>query len=77
MKIDLNHNSKIATVWLTRAERDDPAVQRNLDALYADCKAKKYMVAVYHSGARDLGQQTTGLLLYNRRRAAQCDGRRM
>lgn len=77
MKIEANHQNKLTTVWLTRGEQEDPAVQAQLARLYADCRAKKYTVAVYHSGARDLLEQTSGLLCYNRRRMAQLAGRGM
>ena len=77
MKIELHHQSKIASVWLTRAEKEDPAVKARLDGLYADLKKKKYTVAVFFSGDRDLCQETGSLLVYNRRRIAQLEGRGM
>lgn len=75
MRIEVSHQDKLATVWLARGERENPAVKQQLEQLYADCKAKKYMVAVYQSGPRDLLEQTSGLLCYNRRRMAQLAGR--
>lgn len=77
MKIEVSHQAKLTTVWLTRAEREDPAIKAQLDKLYADCKSKKYTVAVFQSGRRDLCDQTSELLCYNRRRAAQIAGRGM
>lgn len=75
MKIEVSHQNKLVTVWLARREREDPAVSVRLEQLYADCKVKKYMVAVYQSGPQDLLEQTSGLLCYNRRRMAQLAGR--
>lgn len=75
MKIEVNHQDKLTAVWLTQGEREDPAVRAQLERLYADCKARKYMVAVYQSGTRDLLDQTSGLICYNRRRMAQLAGR--
>lgn len=75
MKINISHEDRLATVWLAQEEREDPAVKARLDALCADCKLRKYMVAVYHSGPRQLAEQTSGLLLYNRHRGAQIAGR--
>lgn len=75
MMIEMHQNAKIAAVWLTQREKEDPAVQQKLEALYADCKTKKYTVAVFLSGPRELTQQTSSLLCYNRRRAAQLAGR--
>lgn len=77
MKIEVSHQDKLTTVWLARGEKENPAVQVQLARLYADCKAKKYMVAVFQSGTRDLLEQTSGLLCYNRRRMAQLAGRGM
>lgn len=77
MKIEISHQDKLATVWLARGEQENPAVQVQLTRLYTDCRAKKYMVAVFHSGSRDLLEQTSGLLCYNRRRMAQLAGREM
>lgn len=77
MEIEINHQSKLATVWLSQAERDNPAVNARLDALCRDCKSKKYMVAIFQSGSQELTDQTSGLLIHNRRRAAQIAGRGM
>lgn len=75
MKIEMCHDSKIASIWLTQAEREDPAVKAQLDALCADCKGKKYTVAIFHSGPRPIQDQTAGLLTYNRRKLARIAGR--
>ena len=77
MQINIDHQAKLATIWLAQGERENPAVNAQLDALYRDCKSKKYMVAVFQSGPRDLLDQTSGLLTHNRRRAAQIAGRGM
>lgn len=77
MKIEADHQNKLVAVWLMRGEREDPAVRAQLERLYADCKIKKYMVAVYQSGSRDLLSQTSGLLCYNRCRMAQLAGREL
>lgn len=77
MKIEVSHQAKLTTVWLTQAEREDPAVKDQLSRLYADCQKEKYTVAVFHSGSKDLYYQTSGLLCYNRRRSAQIAGRGM
>lgn len=59
---------KLVTVWLTRAEQEDTATREQLKALYADYKAKKYMVAQFHSGTEELYRNTRDLLLFNRKR---------
>ena len=75
MRIEVSHQDKLATVWLAQGEREDPAVKARMQTLIDDCKTRKYLVAVYQSGPRDLLSQTSGLLCYNRRRLAQLAGR--
>lgn len=77
MKIEVNHQAKITTVWLTRAEQSDPIIKVQLDKLYTDCRAKKHTVAVFHSGERDLCRETSALLCHNRRKSAQLAARGM
>lgn len=75
MKIEVNHQSKITSVWLTRQEQQDPDIKMQLGRLYVDCRARKYTVAVFNSGNRDLCQETSALLCYNRRKTVQIAGR--
>ena len=62
---------KLVTIWLTRAEQENTELWERLKSLYAKYKAKKYMVAQFHSGTEDLYEGTRDLLLYNRRRSAE------
>ena len=68
MEINVRDDMKLVTVWLTRAEQEDTALRERLKTLYAEYKAKKYMVAQFHSGTEDLYTCTRDLLLYNRKR---------
>ena len=68
MEINVRDDMKLVTVWLTRAEQEDTALRERLKTLYADYKAKKYMVAQFHSGTEDLYRNTRDLLLFNRKR---------
>ena len=68
MEINVRDEQKLVEVWLTNAEKNDPAVRERLKPLYAEYKQKKYMVAVFESGGRDLYQSTLGLLAYNKKR---------
>lgn len=68
MEINVRDDMKVVTIWLTRAEQEDTAIREQLKALYADYKAKKYMVAQFHSGTEDLYRNTRDLLLFNRKR---------
>ena len=71
MEINVLDDEKLVTIWLTRAEQSDAALQEQLKSVYAKCKAKKYMVTLFHSGTEDLYECTRDLLLYNRRRSAE------
>ena len=62
MELKVHDNTKIVEVWMTNAEKNDPAVQARLKELYAKYKEKKYTVAVFHSGGGDLYQSIHDLL---------------
>ena len=64
-------NQKLVEIWLTNAEKVEPALQEILKEIYAKYKAKKYLVAVFESGTGNLYQNTRDLLLFNRRRSAE------
>lgn len=77
MQIEVLQASKMVAVWLTSEERKDPAIQARLESIYADCAAKKFTPAIFCSGNRSLQEQTSALLLHNRRQVAQREARRM
>lgn len=71
MEINVLDDKKIVEIWLTRAEQEDPALNASLKDIYAEYKQKKYTVAVFKSGDRDLYQSTLDLLSYNKKRVAE------
>lgn len=71
MEMNIHDDTQIVEIWLTNAEKTDPVLQNELKGIYAEYKAKKYMVAVFQSGQGDLYENTRDLLLFNRRRAAE------
>ena len=71
LHMQIHENSKIVELWLTRAEKEDAAVQESLKPIYRQYKEQKYLVAVFLSGEEELYPQTRDLLLYNRRRQAE------
>lgn len=76
MEIKVNHEMKLVTIWLTKAEQEDAALRESLRGQYRYYKEKKYMVAQFHSGADDVYGITRDLLLYNRKRLAQLETQR-
>ncbi len=71
MQIKVHDDSKIVEVWLTNAEKDDPALQERLKRMYAAYRQKKYMVCVFKSGGQDMYTSVRDLLAYNRRKIAE------
>ncbi len=76
MELKVHDHTKIVEVWMTNAEKNDPAVQARLKELFAKYKEKKYTVAVFHSGSGDLYQSTRDLLAYNKRKCAELAAQR-
>ena len=76
LEIKVRHDRQLVEVWLSNAEKNDQAVQEQLKPLYAEYKQKKYMVAVYLSGDRDLYRSTLDLLAYNKKRVAELEMQR-
>ena len=66
MRIHMDEDKKIAEIWLTKAESDDPAVEARLKPFYKECKDHKYLAVVYRSGRESLLETTTDLLRHNR-----------
>lgn len=71
LEINVNESSKIIEIWLTNAEKQDQELHEKLKPLYQEFEAKKFLVAVFESGQRDLAEATSDLLCYNRRRSAE------
>ena len=66
MEVTQDNDSRITSVWLTNAEKQDIAVRRELKGLCERNKERKYKTAVFLSGGRDLLDCTQSLLLHNR-----------
>lgn len=73
MELNINDARGTVEVWLSSEEKSDPAVRQRLKPLYAEYAEKKYTVAVFMSGSQDLYSLTSGLLCYNRKRAAELE----
>ena len=71
MEMNVRDDKKLVEIWLTNAEKVDPVLREGLKEIYAEYKAKKYMVAVFESGTGDLYENTLALLRFNRRRSAE------
>ena len=68
MEVRVHEDMKLVEIWLTRQEQADNAVREQLQQMHQDYKARKYMVAQFHSGGGDLYAITRDLLIFNRKR---------
>ena len=66
MRIHMDEEKRIAEIWLTKAESDDPAVEARLKPFYKECKDHTYLAVVYRSGRESLLETTKDLLRHNR-----------
>lgn len=73
MELNINNDKKLVEVWLTNTDQADEQMQAQLSELYKDYKQRGYFVAVFRSGKHDLFEQTSSLLIYNRKRIAELE----
>lgn len=65
LRIYMDQDRKIAEIWLTKAESNDPDVEQKLKPFYKKCKDHKFLAVVYRSGKEDLLDATKGLICHN------------
>jgi len=75
LEICVRFNQKLVEVWMTNEERQDTALQEELDALYQTYRQKSFLVAVFQSGGQSLADVTSDLLCHSRKRLAQLEAR--
>ena len=73
LEINVRDSSKIVEVWLTREEKQNIYLRERLKPLYQECRAKRFLIAVFESGEQDLEELTGSLLGYNRKRTVQLE----
>ena len=69
--MNVKDDVQIVEIWLSNAEKNDKQIRDSLQVVFDKYKKKKYMVAVFESGEKDLYQGTLELLAYNRKLSAQ------
>ena len=69
--MNVKDDVQIVEIWLSNAEKNDKQIRDSLQVVFDKYKKKKYMVAVFESGEKDLYQGTLDLLAYNRKLSAQ------
>ena len=76
LEINVKDEKRMVEIWLSNAEKRDPVLRESLKDIYDKFKKKKYLVAVFESGEKDLYQGTLDLLAYNKRRCAELEVQR-
>lgn len=69
--MNVNDQSRMVELWLTKAEVEDPELRERLKPLYQKYRARKYLVAVFLSGEEDLYELTRDLLRRSRKKMAE------
>lgn len=76
MEVNVRDDRKIVEVWFSNTEKANVELQNQLKPLYSAYKARKYTVAVFCSGTEDLFENTSALLVTNRKRLAELEVQR-
>ena len=74
--MNVSDDKQVVEIWLTNAEKKDLTLREGLKDIYDMYKKKKYLVAVFESGEKELYQGTLDLLSYNKRRCAELEVQR-
>ena len=73
MELNVRNESKIVEIWLTKAEKQDAQLQKELKLVYESFHEAGYTAAAFLSGDQDLADAASGLVCYNRKRIAQLE----
>ena len=66
LELSVQDDRKTVTIWLSKAEKNDPTVAQSLKPVFRKYEKQKYTVAVFKSGTADLWETTSALLVKNR-----------
>lgn len=73
MEMIVRDGHQMVEIWLTNAEKKDSELRASLKTIYHFFKKKNYLVAVYESGEKNLCENVSALLIYNKRRSAEME----
>lgn len=76
LEINVHDNKKLVDIWLTRTEQAQPALRTYVNSLCHDFTGKGYTAAVFLSGEKDLAEETSALLCYNKKRIPELEVQR-
>ena len=62
MELNVRNDSKIVEIWLTKAEKQDAKLHRDLKVLYQGFKESGYLAATFLSSEQDFTDTTSDLV---------------
>ena len=65
MIVRMDEGNKLAEVWMSRADQQDPVQKKHAEDFYRQCQEQHIFVATYESGCGDVVESTAALLHYN------------
>lgn len=71
MEMNVRDDAGMVEIYLSNTEKNDPKLCAGLQDVYDRYRKKKYLVAVFESGEKDLYRTTLDLLVFNKKRMPQ------
>lgn len=65
MKIDVNEQSKVVSVWFSHQENPQENLPTNIEKEIEKYRKKKYRICMYQSGNDDIKKNLLNLILNN------------
>lgn len=63
MEIIINHKLQVVEFWLKKEEK---IADMDIEKIRKDYDTRRYKAVIYHSGSKDLLEETKKLILHNR-----------
>lgn len=73
MELTVRNDRRIVEIWLTRDEKRNERVQKEIQLVYQSFKGTGYTVVAFLSGEQSLEDTASDLICYNRKRIAQLE----
>lgn len=73
MELNVRNDRRIVEIWLTRDEKRNERVQKEIRLVYQSFKGTGYTVVAFLSGEQILEDTASDLICYNRKRIAQLE----
>ena len=67
----MNDSSRIVSLWFASDENDADHLPEEIRNMCDEYRVRKYMIAAFRSGREDLFENTSAMLMHNRRLSAK------